>query len=80
MKKMKKMMMKMNAFRVIAPLVACFCALSCAMASPISEPAPQDICGDVDITIPDWKNYDVVRLFRLKLPLKDLLADLSFKN
>lgn len=54
--------MTMNALHAITLLVACFNAFLNAVASSvITEPPPQDLC-DTDITIPDWKNYDVVRL------------------
>jgi len=62
-KKVNKMKMTMNALHAITLLVACFNAFFNAVASSvISEPPPQDLC-DIDITIPDWKNYEVVRLF-----------------
>jgi len=61
-KKVNKMKMTMNALHAITLLVACFNAFFNAVASSvITEPPPQDLC-DIDITIPDWKNYDVVRL------------------
>ena len=54
--------MTMNALHAITLLVACFNAFFNAVASSvITEPPPQDLC-DIDITIPEWKNYDVVRL------------------
>lgn len=54
--------MTMNALHVITLLVACFNAfVSIVTSTVITEPPPQDLC-DIDITIADWKNYDVVRL------------------
>merc|ERR1712010_179156 len=56
------MKMTMNALHAITLLVACFNAFLNAVASSvITEPPPQDLC-DTDITIPDWKNYDVNNL------------------
>ena len=69
----------MNALRAIVLLVACFAALRSALASSsIALPAPHDICSGVDITVPSWQNYDVVRLLGVANLMLLLLSSFFF--